>query len=692
MSGMLPLLIWLAKATALLVLATGITLVLRRAPAGARYIVWLATLVALLLVPAVSSWAPIPLPILPAEVAAPVILDASQPVLGPAPAAPVRDCAAVLGARDASRCVPTAENRPAAQRLGREQFAERSTMDPLTMLGVAWAVVGALVLAWLLFGALAVRRIVRRGRVLDDESWLSPMYDVADRLDLEQAPRVVMSSAIEMPFACGIFKPTIVLPAVAEQWSEERRRVVLFHELAHIRRRDLLGHTLGRVVCALYWFHPLVWSAAKRLRAESERACDDLVLACGGARASDYASHLLDIVTAVRRNGAPAPALPMADKKEFEGRMLAILDPALSRNTPSRSHKLLLALGFGAVALSIAAVAPVERPADTITSSRVEPTPAVQMPVADAAPRVAVQHVARRDTTKSPSTSPTTSKTESNTTSATETNTVTTSAEAAVSKLTSALGTAASQTFVTGLQRAVQQRVPADTALLGKVLRTDRDPEVRKAAAWALQGQREGIPLLIERLRQDRDDEVREMAAWALAGLYSEETAAALGEALKRDENQEVRATAAWALGHRQQTDIAALESALGDPSAEVRQRALWAIGQQRLSSAPPRVVAMLKDSRAEVRLMTAWVLGNVLDKATIPALREAFIKETDDESMQAEFRALLFMGDRSQAVIDRAMSSDKAEMRARAVRMIAGTGPGIWPWPWPWPQPRPEP
>src|SRR6185436_11898695 len=88
-----------------------------------------------------------------------------------------------------------------------------------------------------------------------------------------------------------------------------------------------------------------------------------------------------------------------------------------------------------------------------------------------------------------------------------------------------------------------------DTALLGRILRTDKDAGVRKSAAWVLSGHRDGIPLLLERLRVDEDDDVREMAAWALAQMGSADVAAALGEALRRDSSDEVRATAAWGLG-----------------------------------------------------------------------------------------------------------------------------------------------
>ena len=75
-----------------------------------------------------------------------------------------------------------------------------------------------------------------------------------------------------MPFAAGIFRATVVLPAECDDWTPERRSAVLIHELGHAARRDLLGHTRGRIACALYWFHPLVWSAARQLRADRNSA------------------------------------------------------------------------------------------------------------------------------------------------------------------------------------------------------------------------------------------------------------------------------------------------------------------------------------------------------------------------------------------------------------------------------------
>ena len=80
-----------------------------------------------------------------------------------------------------------------------------------------------------------------------------------------------------MPMVCGVWRPQIVMPRSAADWSDARCRVVVLHELAHIKRRDCLTQVVAQMVCATYWFNPIVWLAARRLRAERERACDDLV-------------------------------------------------------------------------------------------------------------------------------------------------------------------------------------------------------------------------------------------------------------------------------------------------------------------------------------------------------------------------------------------------------------------------------
>ena len=102
-----------------------------------------------------------------------------------------------------------------------------------------------------------------------------------------------------------------------------------------------------------------------RLRHESERACDDLVLGAG-TRASEYASHLLDIVRSAGRSNAPAAAVPMAQRSSFEGRLLAILEPGVARHAMSARRKVALAAGLALVVLPLAAMAPAELRPDVI--------------------------------------------------------------------------------------------------------------------------------------------------------------------------------------------------------------------------------------------------------------------------------------------------------------------------------------
>jgi beta-lactamase regulating signal transducer with metallopeptidase domain len=321
-------LLLVVKATVLLAAALGVTAIMRRASAGSRHLVLVATFASLLVLPLLAARLPIRLRILPqslqtselvtsANVAPITRADEGTRSTAGARGANITDAtpAASAGGGAIESAQPERDLDLAARGAAPNE-PTRSRWSTGLILALVWGGGVIVFLAWLLHGQLTVRRIVKQAPPMNSDEWRRALWEVADRLDLDQVPLLLQSDRTHMPFASGFLKPVIVLPADAESWSADRRAAVLLHELAHVRRKDLFGHTLGRVACAVYWFHPLVWAAAKRLRVESERACDDFAITCG-ARASDYAEHLLDIVTAVRKQMTPAVAMAMAHRKEF---------------------------------------------------------------------------------------------------------------------------------------------------------------------------------------------------------------------------------------------------------------------------------------------------------------------------------------------------------------------------------------
>ena len=152
----------------------------------------------------------------------------------------------------------------------------------------------------------------------------------------------------------GLVRPNVLLPTPALDWSDDLARIVLRHELAHVSRGDWAVQVTAEVLRALYWFNPLVWIACRRLRQESEHACDDAVLG-GGIDGPDYATHLLDLartLNAERRAWLPAPA--MARPSSLEGRIKAMLNVSINRNPLTRSARVAIVIAILSVAVPIA--------------------------------------------------------------------------------------------------------------------------------------------------------------------------------------------------------------------------------------------------------------------------------------------------------------------------------------------------
>lgn len=217
-----------------------------------------------------------------------------------------------------------------------------------------WIAVGVGLLCRIVMGVVGWHRLIQGSAEVDDPRWLELCDSVSREVGLSRRTRLLVRDDEVVPMAGGVLWPTVVLPHSSRTWSDERRRVVLLHELTHVARWDPLAVVVSRIVCAVYWFHPLVWLGAKWMRMEREHSCDDQVLAAG-FKPSQYGRHLLEIATQCRANHQAA-AVGMPRRSQIEDRLTAILAIDRQRTQFSWSSAMAITAAFFALVLPIATV------------------------------------------------------------------------------------------------------------------------------------------------------------------------------------------------------------------------------------------------------------------------------------------------------------------------------------------------
>lgn len=267
------------------------------------------------------------------------------------------------------------------------------------LMALAWALGAAVVMASMALGRLRIWWIARGCAALDHGEIPALATALCGEMGISRRVSVRLCPDRVMPMVWGVTRPVVLLPAEAVGWPLELKRDVLLHELAHVRRYDYLNQVITRLACAVHWFNPLAWMAARRLRAERERACDDHVLGTG-ARACDYAEHLLAVARRLRPTGRGTLGVAMACRSAFGERVAALLDAGRARGVLTTG--LLLRSGVGAACLvaPLAALHPDSRPVtgdEPPPAQLVGPPPSANARAAGALPQVTPQPPVRAD-------------------------------------------------------------------------------------------------------------------------------------------------------------------------------------------------------------------------------------------------------------------------------------------------------
>ena len=291
------------KATVMLLGALVVCRMCSKSPASLRHLLFAATFGCLLVLP----FAGVALPAIIVE------LPAAKSVVSPPLAFP----SAVR-----SPIPPSASALPDR---GREEPSLRQA------LAVVWLVGVVIFSAPIVVGLFQVWRLCRLG-----VPWPEGQ-SVVDRITFHARVRrpvaLLQHESVPGPLTCGLFRPTILVPSDAVNWSVGGLRRALLHEIAHIHRRDWITHCVARIICAVYWFHPLVWIAWRRLILEAERACDDAVIGQDDGR--EYASLLISIAQRQVGEGT-LPILAMAGRGDLSVRIAALLDKRQGRGDVAR--------------------------------------------------------------------------------------------------------------------------------------------------------------------------------------------------------------------------------------------------------------------------------------------------------------------------------------------------------------------
>lgn len=213
----------------------------------------------------------------------------------------------------------------------------------------------------------AVRRIVRSSALQESGTLHAEIARIAGLLNMKTSPALRLSDETDGPFAIGTWRPTIVLPrGLAEELQADQLTIVLAHELAHVRRRDLLVGWFETLVSIVWWFHPALWWLRRSLRQTREDCCDDLLLARELAQPERYCETLIEAASRQHNRLAEPLVLGFVHREHPTARRIRrLMDASLFRGDRLRYPALFLVLLIALIMLP--GIQPEKQPVNSTT-------------------------------------------------------------------------------------------------------------------------------------------------------------------------------------------------------------------------------------------------------------------------------------------------------------------------------------
>lgn len=164
-------------------------------------------------------------------------------------------------------------------------------------------------------------------------AWLNQVLrDCCRELRVRTRVRLVSLPNLSSPALCGLFRPVLIVPSGFEKtFSAAEARAVFFHELAHLRRKDLWWNWFGFLLATMHWFNPVAWLVVRQFRSDRELLCDRFAMR-NMEDSSVYPATVIKVVERFAVKRCPVPGTPMVSpmfhqKSEIKQRLVMIQNP-----------------------------------------------------------------------------------------------------------------------------------------------------------------------------------------------------------------------------------------------------------------------------------------------------------------------------------------------------------------------------
>ncbi len=448
-----------------------------------------------------------------------------------------------------------------------------------------WIIGTVVFLLGLIGGRLYSYLLFSKSPKLKDLNLIDKINKAKQVMRLNKDIEVLQSDRVKVPVITGLFKSKLILPETISQWNEDRFGAVLYHELSHIKRNDILLQFLGQLTCTLYWFNPLTWIIERNLLLERERACDNVVLQLK-VKPSEYAEYLMEtseeLGTTHRKKWS---FTGMAEGTDFKDRILSILDPN-ARRTHKKLHSFMKTMILILILVPVLAFSPWPRNANTILGVKSIEGENYSFSESDL--------VFQKDQNENIKPGIQDPKFE--------------------------------QLLITLQTGSGSEREHAATALgklgnvaavgpLIKVLENDENPRVREHIVTALGelGDIQAFNALLNSLKNDNNARVQQHAVVALGKLRDNRAYSPILQTIEDSKDEILRAEAIAAIGYLPDKRVLAiLYKYLDDKNANFRLHAVHGLMYQGMKESITKLKLMLKDPDENVRRAAAMAIDEI--------------------------------------------------------------------------------